>query len=71
MGFCSENKNGEVAQLVERRIHNPEVKGSIPFLATVEPPDAILFDVVLAVFCFCNREGAEIHYAGLMPEWFL
>ena len=27
---------GEIAQLVERRTHKPKVKGSIPFLATIE-----------------------------------
>ena len=27
---------GEIAQLVERRTHKPKVKGSIPFLATIQ-----------------------------------
>ena len=29
-----QTKDGEIAQLVERRTHKPKVKGSIPFLAT-------------------------------------
>ena len=29
---------GEIAQLVERRTHKPKVKGSIPFLATIQFP---------------------------------
>ena len=32
------NKSGEIAQLVERRTHKPKVKGSIPFLATIQRP---------------------------------
>ena len=55
----SDEKRGDVAQLVEQRTENPCVGGSIPSITTKSLPQSFVYQAFTFRFCLGSTESAQ------------